>query len=616
MNFRSSAVLLVLPTLIGGLLISTPAAAAPKQYSTVTTSSVAINSNGLGRVYLRCSASSTCKGKVSIAGGVETKYAVAAKKAAYVFVTVPASANPNSGGTNMGDYFKKESTLTVNEDSPSNVTHAPQNITTETKVASQEIAGTVKARPGSPIADDVEIELWRIGRGGVTQFIKSDEVSNNGSFSHSVSLGTNNSPSGEYGFRVTGIDDKGEFQSWWWRGGDDAPRGGGKYIREATRIKATKSGEFTADVQYASISGTVRDGGTARSNVEVTVAGAPSSYSDARTNKDLDFPGCANNFGQQRTNGAGYYEIGFLPYSDTDDPRYAVLANPRSISASTSLLPLWNDEYGSCLNAMGYAQSRANLISLTSGNKTQHFALRESKNKIHVNAGYSGFTPTEKGDRFVRVREKIPGVGILDSPVIKQTIASTGGVADFSNLPRGSYWVEVGRRTGCSAWYKSRYKNNNLYFNGEDRGAERWKAQNYRMYREYCKAIGAGSYSAVSFSGNDVLTVRDVTPTIKKGATVRGHVKRGGGRTNKEMLIRIYSTGEHARHEDRTDRRRRQLQGLRTRERQLPDLGQRRLVARHHAPLQWTPHDLGDSRPELQRRDPRIPELGRQGDTD
>ena len=65
---------------------------------------------------------------------------------------------------------------------------------------------------------------------------------------------------------------------------------------------------------------------------------------------------------------------------------------------------------------------------------------------------------------------------ILASPVVAERKTSGSGTAQFTDLAPGSYYVELGRRTGCADWYPSKFTNNRSYFKGLDRTAERWKS--------------------------------------------------------------------------------------------------------------------------------------------
>lgn len=105
-------------------------------------------------------------------------------------------------------------------------------------------------------------------------------------------------------------------------------------------------------------------------------------------------------------------------------------------------------------------------------------------------------------------------------------------------LGEGYYWFEVGRRTGCSAWYRSRYPNNNGYFNGLDRSFEKWKARNHRMYRQHCRAYTAGAFRLVYVAGP---TTR-VTLTNSKGGSVSGRVTAAKIKPRTELMVRLTSS--------------------------------------------------------------------------
>jgi hypothetical protein len=561
MKFRLIALLVALPALLAGLLVASPAEASSKPYAFVSTKSVAISPTGGGKVFMRCAAAKTCKGKISFQGGTISKaFSVAAKTSKYVSVamhtadsTFPTLAH---GAVDKGDYNALAGVhLIVNEDSPSNVTHA-YTVTTESAVTSQTIRGTYTNHGTAPT--DVHVELVSVIKGGNTVVKWSAPISDGGSFAHNVSLGANNSSAAPLYLRVTGYDQDGEFRSWFWRGTDGNFSGGGKYIVEASRIIATKSDDFNADFQTGSISGSVN---TPSASADVTVAAPPASYSSsAVTNREMDISGCANVFGETQTTSGGNYTVNFLPFV-ANGKRYMVEADDH-----TSRQALWNGAFGSCFDVLNYTPgSTANLIPLnSSGAAFANSTLAINNNSLTVNGNYS-FKPTAIGDRYIRLRERIPNTSILDAPVVAEAAADADGIHKFTNLPKGKYWVEVGRRTGCSAWYPSRYTNNAAYLSGADRGAESWKTVNGKypehsksytmgyvaktppkgyhgwMYRGYCGTIGTGVYSTVTVGATGVTPTKVVT--VHKGAVITGHVSRGGGRTNKEMMVSVYSTG-------------------------------------------------------------------------
>jgi hypothetical protein len=223
---------------------------------------------------------------------------------------------------------------------------------------------------------------------------------------------------------------------------------------------------------------------------------------------------------------------------------------------------------------LDYKFSRTNLIALASSNYTRNITAPATYKSTNVKARYSGFSPTVF-DEYVRIRERVPGLQVLDTPIVAEGGTGSDHVKTF-NLPYGQYYVEVGRRTGCSTWYPSRYANNKAYFNGADRGAESWKSfstlsslpgnstsgleavairygatyakQGKRprgyagwMYRDYCKSLGAGTINSLTVSSSSATT--KLTSVDTKGAIVKGHVTRTGGRTNKEMMVRLSSSG-------------------------------------------------------------------------
>jgi hypothetical protein len=62
------------------------------------------------------------------------------------------------------------------------------------------------------------------------------------------------------------------------------------------------------------------------------------------------------------------------------------------------------------------------------------------------------------------------------------------------------------------------------------------------MYRAYCKAYGAGTINSTTITGTGHTDLVKVTSRNPKGAIVRGHVSRVGGKTNKEMMVRLSSS--------------------------------------------------------------------------
>lgn len=436
----------------------------------------------------------------------------------------------------------------------------------------QQITGSVTGL-GANLASDIRVELVKDLRGGNTKIVKGQDVrSNGGTFSLSVNLRSKGKPSEPYRLRIRGTDQNGVTRSWYWRGKNGRPSGGGAHLRDSSVIRATKYGPFRANFTYASISGSTAPG------AEVTVASPPPSYGGGRdVLRELDIPSCANYFGVTRADGSGAYTVGFLPVTGSTNNRYLVGVRHGSTKAWYGKT---DQRFGSCYDATSYKKSRSNLLALTGPVTGKVLSASASGNTVKIKARYaSSYKPTAQGDRWIRLREKVPGVKILDAPVVAEGAANGAGVRSFSNVRPGRYWVEVGRRTGCSDWYPSKYTNNNKYFKGMDRGSERWKsfrrlrdlpgnakrgfervartadpnpargAEQNRiprgyagwMYRGYCKALGAGTISTVTVSGSD-RTITKTTSRNKRGAVVKGRVTRTGGRTNKEIMVRLSSS--------------------------------------------------------------------------
>jgi hypothetical protein len=595
MTHRLVAVLLALPALVAGLLVISPAEAATTHRTYVTTKYVTmtkISDTGVGgKVSVSCHGSSRCKGTLYFEGSTNRKrsYSLKGNSTASISVTMNSSspsnpANDTQSRVDHGDYYAVPNVqLFVDESAPRNIAPFHYNVQTETKAPGR-IYYDVKNHSNAGLKS-MSVQLHRVLKGGNTALAGSRDVfglaDKSGYFTSK--LGTNNTPGQPYRLKLTAKGPNNEHYEWWWRGTSGNPDGGSRYLREANTVRATKAG-FDVDIYFGTIAGTAPNG------TEVKVLAPPHSFSGGTSvRRELDVPNCANIFGEDTADGT--YSIPFLPYdNDGADHRYMVSA---SGGGDRVWLGATDEPYGSCSDVLNYRLStNTNLIALPGGatRAITTAQLRPSGNEITVRRYYSGFTP-QSADKWVRLREKVPGLAVLDSPVVTEGTASTGSGGrnkTFHNVPPGKYWVEQGRRTGCSTWYPSRYTNNKAYFNGADRGAEAWKSfrrlaslpgnassgleriaiahgatyerQNKSsgsagwMYRGYCKALGAGTYSnELNVTGYDN-TVTKATSVNRKGAVVRGHVTRSGGRTNKEMLVTLSSTdGKRVLRTDFTD---------------------------------------------------------------
>lgn len=579
MRLRTPAIALALMALVVSLLSALPAEAASRYYSSVKTTRIALNSGGTGKIPVRClHKSRTCKGKISFrddTGKPRTRsYSVKARKTAYVPVAINTNApdNPHRAPAVAGRDIKsvKNVRLKVSETSPKRTTHYYNSMTTETLLSRQEITGAITGVGGS-LARDIRVDLVRTIRGGNVQIVKGQDITaNGGRFRLSVSLGSNNLSSGPYRLRISGTDQNGARRAWYWRGSNNKPAGAGAHLRDGSVIRASRLGDFKANFTYGKISGTTSAG------AEVTVASPPASYSGGSTTlRELDISRCANVFGQTKANRYGSYLVTFLPMTSSTANRYMVGVKNGSTQAWYGRT---GTRYGSCYDITNYSYKKANLITLTSP-LVKSLNAGASNNRVTVKARYSRkYKPTSQGDRWIRIREKVPGVRVLDAPVVAEGQASSSGNRTFDNMRPGDYWVEVGRRTGCSDWYPSKFTNNAAYFKGSDRGAEAWKsfkrlkslsggkstglegkarraqpnpatnAQNkvkrgYAgwMYRGYCKTYGAGTINTLRVS-NTGQRITKTTSTNRQGAVVKGRVTRTKKRTNKEIMVRLSSS--------------------------------------------------------------------------
>lgn len=577
MRLRTPAIFAATTALIAGLLTASPAEARSSG-AHVTSSRVALSSAGNGKVAVTCKGKRQCRGTLSFVRDTGTprtrSYRVRPGRTAHVSVALRAgsSDNPYNLAAVPGRDVRAvaKARLKIVEKAPRRAT-GYRTLTTETLVRRQQITGRVTGI-GAPLASDVRVELVKRVRGGNTVVVKGQDVAGNGgSFSLSVSLRRNNLSSNPYLLRVTGRDQDGQRRSWYWRGSNGRPGGGGPQVRDGSVIRATKWGDYVADVSYSSISGTTAPG------AEVRVASPPPNLGGRTTRRELDVAGCASFLGATKADGAGAYTVGFLPVTASSANRYMVGVR---LGASRAWYGSGATRFGSCYDATSYKGSRSKLIALTGPVTGKSADVSASGNTVTVKARYSSaYKPTQQGDRWVRLREKVPGVRILDAPVVAEGIASVSGVRTFENVPPGRYYVEVGRRTGCADWYPSRFTSNRKYFKGSARKAEGWKSfrtlrqlpggansgleriarradpnpargtlhnsvpKGYAgwMYRGYCKARGAGTINTVTVRGTGQ-TQTKVTSRNRQGAVVKGRVTRTGGRTNKEMMVRLTSS--------------------------------------------------------------------------
>ncbi len=148
----------------------------------------------------------------------------------------------------------------------------------------REITGHINASypAGAVPMRDLTVQLLSIERGGSVRTLHSQRVTEGGTYSFNANLGANKSPSNPFRLRISGIDKDGEARSWYWRGTSGSTTGGSRYIRKASVVQAVASGNFIADFNYGSISGTITDvDNHPLSKAPIIVAAPPPPGSDA-----------------------------------------------------------------------------------------------------------------------------------------------------------------------------------------------------------------------------------------------------------------------------------------------------------------------------------------------
>ncbi len=502
---RLPSLLLACTALIGSLLVmASPAQAAVSV--THSTSVVAMSSAGTGRIYATCVAKTRCRGEIWVSRSERLGYSIEARSAAWVtfkfsaWQTMPVAKLQMSGA-------------------------AARTITMEAPVSRGHITGTI-TRAGGPTVTEIKAELWRLGSRNRNEKVNVIDVPSSGAFSFSVPMGVNNGPSAAYKIHFIGTEN-GSRRSWWWRGGNGSFTGGAREMALGSPLGVNRAGgyNFTSNATYSAISGHVTSGATPVAGTEVTLIARPPFWSgSAKVLRDYDIMSCAYIFGRAKTNTAGFYQVGFVPTSNA------------SIYAVKSTGSLWNNRYGTCHGVVNYrkeASSTPSMLALAGAGTTQDLNTAIARTNVNVSVGgYQGPSSTSNVDRFLTVREYAPGRTLLSSDVVKATAGRQ------VQLGEGFYWVEVGRRTGCSAWYKSRYKDNDGYFNGLDRGFEKWKAKNYRMYRQHCRAYTTGAYKLVYVSG----ATTNVALKNAAGGSVSGKVSAAKIKPRTELMVRLTST--------------------------------------------------------------------------
>lgn len=509
-------------------------------------------------LYAVCKGSKTCSGKATLVqdGLVKTtSYSIKGGKSGYLKAYWnKAAAQPTELG--KVDAFKRTFTWT-----PKGASKKSKSIWLEPRIYSRRIQGQVRG-PASSRIKDLQVSSWVVS-GLRSSRVRTVPVGSDGRFDvGSSALGRNNSDGAAYRLSVSAVVD-GTEREWFWRGsttGSGFADGGGGWIRDAAVVRVQKAGDFQADFAYGTVEGRLT--GTGSAGADVRVLTPPPSYpSRSSDRRGLDVPYCANEFGRVRTDDAGRYSVTFVPRPDAVRYRYMVDFEPAGTLRGAVIVSDGN-VVDSCQAAIKYKRDMSDLLGFPTGSETLpvgDVSTSADQRSLTINGN------TLKGgsvhDRWTTLREYSVGRKILESPIVAEGYANTSGNKTFAARP-GKYWVEVGRRTSCSAWYPSIYSNNYLYHKGGERGSERWKtvggsvpeySTSYRygyvkrnppkgykgwMYRDVCKAVGAGKYVLITVGAGD----RTVDVTNPRGGTISGRVTRVGGKSNKEMLVTAYST--------------------------------------------------------------------------
>lgn len=593
MRRRFLSLLCGVPLIVGLVVVATPAYSASTSL-TIQSAYAAVDDNGRARIKAYCSSSSTCTGTLRVDDGVSPAlaYSVTAKGWRYISMgfaptsTLNPLANrtksdgdPTKRGAQLGEIYRvPDVKIVIAEKKPGSVSHV-DTIHAETRLPGlvQQLRGSIVGMPGSQPVTEMKVRLVEKLRGGAEKVVATRDVvmapSNGGyrgRYVFDVPVDVNNWDGTWYYLKVEGRDPHGAPRSWWWRGSDGSNAGGSRYSRDATGFRLTRYRDFNADFTYGFLEGRVlapaefNEAGAptyVKAGVDVSVAAPPpAAYASATAMQELDIVRCANVFARVKTNAGGIYRVDFLPLgpSDRNENRYMVGARSGGAEVWTgSNASNGARRYGSCYDATSYTGSTANLIALPHTSPV-NLALTEPTETLSINQSTPKYSPSLKNDRWVTIRERIPGLTILDSPVVAEGFEGT------YEVPQGSYTVEMGRRLACSTWYRSVYPNNYAYHKGADRGAERWKtvagaAAEYQksydmgyqkadpgngykgwMYRDHCKTLSAGTINTVVVGVNSVTSV--TTTAASRGGVVYGTVKRVMGRTNKEMMVRLSST--------------------------------------------------------------------------
>ena|GEM_PF-3127243 len=566
------------------------------------------------------------------AARVGKQYSIPGKSSAYISVEMRIQGHTNNGaisqydpyssssagrhtvGTSVGGqpvYEVPKAQILLNPTGAPAQAPVVKDVQTVLPGGQQKISGSVTSAAAQGRMTDVTVQLRQPLKGGNYDDVASVSLgainpggSANFELKTPANSMVNNVSSASYQLRIRARDDQQEWHEWWWRGTEANPfTGGTRYPRTATALKPGLQ-PTTANFRYGSIAGVAKVDGETGDDVSVAAISAPSDFSSSLNStvlRELDVESCGDEYARVRSDD-GSYRLDFLPaplsgpenhylvraFKDDGDAKVVdglQLANSEGWTKSAP----GGASYGTCYQALDYELSPLEGMQFggsgtLGGVNVNVVTPQHAKAEASIDLNYRKFGDsrgawTDYSDQWVMFRMYIPGLPRNDSPVVVQGMAKDSPTAEDPDLstefklPPGRYWVETGRRgAGCAMWYPSVYPDNNAYFKGEDRGAEKWKvvakgkspsataiAHGFNtlkvgslgsgkswMYRDYCKTINEGTVTLpkvdipAGFEGTVTLPVAD--GSIKAGAVVSGTVKRAGGKTNKEMMVRLSST--------------------------------------------------------------------------
>lgn len=507
---------------MSSVLVAVPANAA--NTFVISSSRVAMSNSGTGKVWVQCKSKKTCTGKVWATGHVHEaqKFSVAANKAAYVNFKMTAWKSLPLDGTGG-----RPVTL--------NAHNAAQKVSVLEPVKQATIRGSVTRHSG-PAISELEVQLWQVGTRNRLSSVKRISVTEGGNFSFTVPTGANNSTSAKYKVQIIGKQNN-TRRTWWWTGTNGTFTGGSMHSGNSTTFSVARNSsnnfDHVANFNYSSVKGRITNGGAGVANTEVTLYARPTTWpKTAAGMKDLDVISCADIVGRVKTNSSGNYDIGFVPVTSN---RVYIVKSEDS---------WWNNERGTCHAAVNYRNASngastpwLELVGTSATTKD----LQEDKSSTLVEvsvSGYQGTAASKNVDKYVTIREYATGRSVLSSDIVYQGMPSASGKYW---LAPGRYWFETGRRQGCSATYDSRFKDNSGYLKG-DRANEAWKAKNYKMTREHCRAYSTGAYKQVNILNDGAGSTQTVGLANAKGGTVKGKLTGPTKKSYVEVLIRVSNT--------------------------------------------------------------------------